>query len=66
MYRGIISGLDEAAADESVRIAVLTGEGDFYSSGNDLKNVAMLAKPGGLEMAYKGAELLRFVAVDFN
>lgn len=63
MYRDVISGLDEAAADPSVRVAVLTGEGEYYSSGNDLKNVTVLGEPGGLEKAYKGLELLRWRAV---
>ena len=38
MYRGIVAALDAAAADPSVRVAVLTGAGDYYSSGNDLTN----------------------------
>jgi peroxisomal 3,2-trans-enoyl-CoA isomerase len=59
MYKDIIADLDAAAANNSVRVVVLTGEGEYYSSGNDLKNVAVLGKPGGLELAYKGADLLR-------
>ena len=60
MYRDIIADLDAAAANSAVRVAVLTGEGEYYSSGNDLKNVAVLGEPGGLELAYKGVDLLRF------
>ncbi|NXH21986.1 ECI2 isomerase, partial [Bucco capensis] len=68
MYREIIKALEEAGKDEST-LAVLTGNGDYYSSGNDLNNFANSAQSGELEkMAKEGAELLReFVAsfIDF-
>ncbi|KAH9632464.1 hypothetical protein HF086_014548 [Spodoptera exigua] len=35
MYRRVISILNDAATDDSVSVMVLTGTGDFYSSGND-------------------------------
>ncbi|XP_006022251.1 enoyl-CoA delta isomerase 2, mitochondrial-like [Alligator sinensis] len=37
MYREIMQALEEAAKDDSV-ITVVTGSGDYYSSGNDLNN----------------------------
>ena len=38
MYDGIPAALDQAAKDPSVRVAVTTGAGDYYCSGNDLSN----------------------------
>ncbi|XP_075979248.1 dodecenoyl-CoA delta-isomerase [Anticarsia gemmatalis] len=35
MYQRVISILNSAAADDSISVTVLTGTGDFYSSGND-------------------------------
>ncbi|XP_022835969.1 enoyl-CoA delta isomerase 2, mitochondrial-like [Spodoptera litura] len=35
MYRRVISILNDAATDDSISVMVLTGTGDFYSSGND-------------------------------
>ncbi|XP_076469941.1 enoyl-CoA delta isomerase 2-like isoform X2 [Babylonia areolata] len=38
MYLDLVSALQEAATDEDVHVAVITGTGDYYSSGNDLAN----------------------------
>ena len=38
MYDEIAAALDVAAKDKSVRVAVTTGTGDYYCSGNDLSN----------------------------
>jgi peroxisomal 3,2-trans-enoyl-CoA isomerase len=38
MYDEIAAALDVAAKDASVRVAVTTGTGDYYCSGNDLSN----------------------------
>lgn len=35
MYKRVIRILNEAAVDENISVMVLTGTGDFYSSGND-------------------------------
>lgn len=35
-YEELTHALNEAARDENVKVCVLTGAGDFYSSGNDL------------------------------
>ncbi|NXJ75028.1 ECI2 isomerase, partial [Trogon melanurus] len=67
MYREIIKALEEAGKDDST-IAVITGNGDYYSSGNDLSNFTNV-QPGGMEkMAEDGAILLKeFVShfIDF-
>uniref|UniRef100_A0A1B6GYM8 Enoyl-CoA delta isomerase 2, mitochondrial n=1 Tax=Cuerna arida TaxID=1464854 RepID=A0A1B6GYM8_9HEMI len=35
IYEGLISALKQSAADDHVVLTVLTGSGDYYSSGND-------------------------------
>uniref|UniRef100_A0A8C3XX71 Enoyl-CoA delta isomerase 2 n=1 Tax=Catharus ustulatus TaxID=91951 RepID=A0A8C3XX71_CATUS len=58
MYREIIKALQEAGKNDST-IAVITGNGDYYSSGNDLNNFTNV-KPGEMEkMAKDGAVLLK-------
>ncbi|NWU69824.1 ECI2 isomerase, partial [Pterocles burchelli] len=58
MYREIIKALEEAGKDDST-IAVITGNGDYYSSGNDLSNFGH-TQPGAVEkMAEDGAVLLK-------
>ncbi|XP_074908246.1 enoyl-CoA delta isomerase 2 isoform X7 [Buteo buteo] len=58
MYREIIKALQEAGKDDST-IAVITGNGDYYSSGNDLNNFTNV-QPGEMEkMAEDGAVLLK-------
>ncbi|RWS06287.1 enoyl-CoA delta isomerase 2: mitochondrial-like isoform X4, partial [Dinothrombium tinctorium] len=36
MYKAITEKLNDAAKDDSVKLVVLTGTGEYYSSGNDL------------------------------
>ncbi|NXX45416.1 ECI2 isomerase, partial [Tricholaema leucomelas] len=58
MYREIMKALEEAGKDDST-IAVITGNGDYYSSGNDLNNFANV-QPGEVEkMAEDAAVLLK-------
>ncbi|XP_011564063.2 enoyl-CoA delta isomerase 3, peroxisomal [Plutella xylostella] len=40
MYLKITQILNEAADDDSIAVAVLTGNGDYYSSGNDLSGMS--------------------------
>ncbi|XP_044032165.1 enoyl-CoA delta isomerase 2, mitochondrial isoform X2 [Siniperca chuatsi] len=58
MYNEIIAALELAAKDASV-ITVVTGAGDFYSSGNDLSNFTKIPEGGVEEMARRGGDLLR-------
>ncbi|XP_062986397.1 enoyl-CoA delta isomerase 2-like isoform X1 [Elgaria multicarinata webbii] len=58
MYNEIIAALEDAAKDDSV-ITVLTGNGDYYCSGNDLNNFANLPEGGLEEVAKNGAVLLK-------
>ncbi|NXM99909.1 ECI2 isomerase, partial [Sylvia borin] len=58
MYREIMKALEEAGKNDST-IAVITGNGDYYSSGNDLANFTNV-QPGDMEkMAKDGAVLLK-------
>lgn len=62
MYEEWISALTEAAEDKSVVLAVVTGSGDFYCSGNDLSNFMNIPPDGIAAMAGKAREILeRFV-----
>ena len=61
MYNEVIDGFEQISKDDGVSVVVLTGQGDYYSSGNDLTMFAV--PPDGLAaLAEKGRELLfRFV-----
>uniref|UniRef100_A0A8D0BMN7 Delta(3)-Delta(2)-enoyl-CoA isomerase n=1 Tax=Salvator merianae TaxID=96440 RepID=A0A8D0BMN7_SALMN len=58
MYNEIMEALEEAAKDNSV-VVVLTGNGDYYCSGNDLNNFANVSPTAVQEGAEKGAVLLK-------
>ena len=57
MYLELQEALNAAGKDDSCRVLLLTGEGDFYSSGNDLSNFSRLMHP--LKLAADSRELLR-------
>ena len=40
LYDGVRTALDEAAADDAIAVCVLTGTGDAFSAGQDLKALA--------------------------
>jgi len=46
MYPALIGGIKEAARDEGVRILVVTGTGEYFSSGNDLGNFLTAVSSG--------------------
>ncbi|XP_069073649.1 enoyl-CoA delta isomerase 2-like isoform X2 [Pleurodeles waltl] len=67
MYNEVIQALDEAGKDDSV-LTVLTGNGDYYCSGNDLNNFANVSLDTKEKSARDGGVLLeRFVSsfIDF-
>ena len=47
MYEEIQRAMSEAAADDGTRAFLLTGTGDYYSSGNDLSNFTENMPPEG-------------------
>ncbi|XP_073423564.1 enoyl-CoA delta isomerase 2-like [Dendrobates tinctorius] len=52
MYKEVTTALNEAGQDDSV-LTVITGQGDYFSSGNDLNN-ALRPFEGSLEQAITG------------
>lgn len=45
MFLLILDALNKAATDDSVTIVALTGDGDYYSSGNDIKAFLTVSDP---------------------
>lgn len=45
MYNEISAALNELSEDSSVKACIVTGAGDFYSSGNDLANFSVIMHP---------------------
>ncbi|XP_006888788.1 PREDICTED: enoyl-CoA delta isomerase 2, mitochondrial [Elephantulus edwardii] len=58
MYHEIMRALEAASKDDSA-ITVLTGNGDYYCSGNDLNNFTDIPPGGVEEKAQQSAILLR-------
>ncbi|XP_074549524.1 enoyl-CoA delta isomerase 2 [Halichoeres trimaculatus] len=58
MYGEIVAALEQAANDDSA-ITVITGAGDYFSSGNDLSNFTQAAQGGAEELAKSSGEILR-------
>eukprot|EP01041_Mallomonas_annulata_P006673 gene6673-13513_t len=56
MYNELAYTLKSGGNDKNVRVALLTGSGDFYSSGNDLSNFSQVIHP--LKMAANAKVLL--------
>lgn len=45
-FENVIEGaLNEAAVDDTVTIVAITGDGDYYSSGNDISNFLKVSDP---------------------
>ncbi|XP_076449589.1 enoyl-CoA delta isomerase 2-like [Babylonia areolata] len=61
MYADIGKALREAAQDKDVSVAVITGTGDYYCSGNDLSNFTNVKPEDIPQMALNGRDVL----VDF-
>ena len=59
MYDNVCAALDQAAKDPSVRVAVTTGTGDYYCSGNDLSNFTNIPEEGPEKLAEEGRIRLR-------
>jgi len=57
MFRIIGDTLSEAAEDEGCRVMVLTGTGEWYSSGNDLDNFTKLTPDGRISGSKEGSVL---------
>ncbi|XP_002741676.1 enoyl-CoA delta isomerase 2-like [Saccoglossus kowalevskii] len=67
MYNEIGVALNEIGKDPKVVLAVVTGAGDYYCSGNDLENFMNIDPSKIHEFAKEGADVLRqFVASFIN
>lgn len=44
MYNGIVDALKRSAEDPGIKLTVITGNGQFYSSGNDLRKLKNIFK----------------------
>lgn len=68
MYEEISKALDEIANDDSITVAVTTGAGEYYCSGNDLSVFMEFGSGDVAESAKKGGVILnKFVSsfIDF-
>ena len=64
MYEGLTATFTKVNSDPSIRAVILTGAGDYYSSGNDLSNFTRaMADPEGPKAGLKNSQeiLIRFV-----
>eukprot|EP00123_Amoebidium_parasiticum_P008740 comp18994_c0_seq1/m.21340 comp18994_c0_seq1/g.21340 ORF comp18994_c0_seq1/g.21340 comp18994_c0_seq1/m.21340 type:complete len:316 (-) comp18994_c0_seq1:681-1628(-) len=60
MYEELGAALNRAGSDPKVKVALLSGAGKFYSSGNDLSNFSQLIHPRKLAEASRDV-LFKFV-----
>ncbi|CAL1536535.1 unnamed protein product [Lymnaea stagnalis] len=58
MYKGIGKAFKEAAEDDAYSIAVISGTGDYYCSGNDLSNFTNVTPEQIPKMASEGRAVL--------
>lgn len=67
MYDGITHYLKEASENPNISIVVITGSGDFYSSGNDfgaqIRNDSENSADIPDNKAKKGVDMVQYVAV---
>lgn len=68
MYHEFMTALDEAGKNDACVVAMVTGTGDYYCSGNDLSNFTRIPPEGPQKMASDARQILKkFVAhfIDF-
>ena len=63
MYKEVQQALVEAGENKSVVVAVITGAGDYYCSGNDLSNFMKIPPEGPQKLAAEAKSLLRWIPV---
>ena len=59
MYDDITKALEDAGKNNDCVLAVVTGAGDYYCSGNDLGNFAKIPPEGPEKMAADGRAVLK-------
>ncbi len=63
MYSEVQHALEEAAKIDSIVVAMLTGAGNYYCSGNDLSNFTNIPPEGPQKLAAQAKEVLRYVDI---
>ncbi len=58
MYSEVQEALRTAGQDSSVALAVITGAGDYYCSGNDLTNFMNIPPEGPAKLAAQARSIL--------
>lgn len=66
LYTALASALDEARADDEVRVVVITGEGPVFSAGQDLDEMTALATGSAPEGAEHGFRTLLAALQEFD
>lgn len=59
MYEDITSLLNSSANNSAIKATVVTGNGDYYCSGNDLSNFMNIPPEGPEKLAADSAILLK-------
>ena len=63
MYAEVQQALEEAGADDSVVLTILTGAGEYYCSGNDLSNFMNIPPEGPEKLAAQAKGVLRSACI---
>lgn len=58
MYQEITEALQQAGQDPSITICVITGNGPYYSSGNDLNNYMKVDAQNPEEEIERGSQVV--------
>lgn len=59
MYQEFMTALDEAGKNDACVVAMVTGTGDYYCSGNDLSNFTRIPPEGPQKMASDARQILK-------
>lgn len=62
MYQELMTALEEAGKNDACVVAVLTGSGNYYCSGNDLSNFTRIPPEGPQKMANDARKILKYVS----
>ena len=68
MYKDFTQALNTASADNTVKAAMITGAGKYYSSGNDITNFSKAVGPDTTpqQVAAEFRALLRYITKLYN
>jgi len=60
MYKGIVKALKLVEADDAVKVVVITGRGEYYSSGADFINETAAGQTRTEETVRQGTRIFRY------